>query len=264
MALFSGSVFSHALGLDTQIGVIFPDIPYDIESRWKKPALLTLLHGLTDNATGWARLTQAEYFAKVYNFVIVMPEVQRSQYCDMVYGGKYFTYVSEELPELAGAIFNLPTGKENTFIAGLSMGGYGSLKVALSSPERYGGVASFSGGVDTKNLVRMMLDPENERAAPGDIMAIFGTQDVDQIENTVFALARQVAARPDRPRLLQTCGTEDFLYDDNRRLKETLQQAGYGHTYLEWSGGHEWPFWNRSLELAMQFFRGEDVAAPAK
>ncbi|MBQ9941586.1 MAG: esterase family protein [Christensenellaceae bacterium] len=262
MALFRGDIFSKTMGLDTQVNVIFPDIPYDIESIYTEPKVLYLLHGLTDNASAWARLTQVEYFARLYNFIVVMPEVQRSMYWDMTYGPAYFTYVADELPSLAGSIFNLPQGKENTFIAGLSMGGYGSLKVAFSRPEKFAGAASFSGGVDVNGIIDTFCQPGNPHGSEKDLIAVFGPDYKEKELNDVFALGVKLAGDEDRPRLLQTCGTEDFLYEDNKRLKMALDGAGYGHTYLEWPGGHEWPFWNKSLELAMRFFRGQKVTAP--
>jgi len=260
MALFNGNVFSKSLKLDTQLNVIFPDIPYDVASPHRETNLLYLLHGLTDNATAWARLTQAEYFAKVYNYVIVMPEVQRSFYCDMAYGPAYFTYVADELPEICSGMFRLPQGRERTFIAGLSMGGYGALKVGFSRPEKFAGIGSFSGGMDVAAIAEMLM-AGGEHGDYKDVFAVFGREYQEKELNDVYRLGRELAQSPARPGLLQTCGTQDFLYEGNRRFKEELDAAGYGHTYLEWPGGHVWPFWNKSLELAMRFFRGEKVHA---
>ena len=83
MALFRGDIYSHALKLDTQLCVIFPDVPFNVVSPYKETKVLYLLHGLTDGATGWARLTNAEYLAMVNNYILIMPEVQRSFYTDM-------------------------------------------------------------------------------------------------------------------------------------------------------------------------------------
>ncbi len=260
MALFNGNIFSRALMLDTQINIIVPDIPYDIESPYKATHILYLLHGMTDNATAWARLTQAEYFAKVYNYIVIMPEVQRSFYCDMVYGPSYFTYVAEELPKICANIFRIPQGRENTFIAGLSMGGYGAAKIGFSQPEKFAGIACFSAGVDIRSIVDNMKK-EDRKDLEKDVVAIFGTDYEKQVVNDAHAMGAALAKDPNRPKLLQTCGQQDFLYEANKRFKETLDAAGYGHTYLEWPGKHEWPFWNKSLELAMRFFRGEEVHA---
>ncbi len=261
MALFSGNIFSNALKLDTQINVIFPDIPYDVISPYQEAKVLYLLHGLTDNATAWARLTQAEYFAKLYNFVLVMPEVQRSMYCDMEYGPAYFTYVADELPEICRGIFQIPQGRDNTFIAGLSMGGYGALKIGFSRPEKFAGIACFSAGMDVEMLMRDFLGGQSMHGDYKDVYAVFGKDYQAKEMNDAYRLGRELASDPARPRLLQTCGTEDFLYEGNKRFREELEAAGYGHTYLEWPGGHVWPFWNKSLELAMRFFRGQQVHA---
>ncbi|MBC8539088.1 hypothetical protein H8693_09100 [Christensenellaceae bacterium NSJ-63] len=265
MALFRGDIYSHALKLDTQLCVIFPDVPFNVVSPYKETKVLYLLHGLTDSATGWARLTNAEYLAMVNNYILIMPEVQRSFYTDMAYGPKYFTYIAEELPELVNKMFRIPQGKENTFIAGLSMGGYGACKIGFSKPENFGGIGCFSGGVDTEWVVGDFLKEKTEgdfadqNGDYKDVVAIFGPDYAEKDLNDVFRLGREQAKNPDRPRLLQTCGTEDFLYQGNAKFRKALEEAGYGHTYLEWKGAHEWPFWNKSLELAMHFFRGEEV-----
>lgn len=260
MALFNGNIFSKALMLDTQINVIVPDVPYDIVSSYKDMHTLYLLHGMTDNATGWARLTQAEYFAKIYNYIIIMPEVQRSFYCDMVYGPNFFTYVADELPEICSSIFNIPQGREKTYIAGLSMGGYGAAKVGFSRPEKFAGIGCFSAGVDLVSIVGGLKNG-GRKDLEKDIVAIFGNDYENAVQNDAHALGSALAKDPNRPKLIQTCGQQDFLYEANQHFKKTLEEAGYGHTYLEWTGRHEWPFWNKSLELAMRFFRGEEVHA---
>jgi S-formylglutathione hydrolase FrmB len=257
--MFNGNIFSKALMLDTQINVIVPDVPYDIVSPYEDVSVLYLLHGMTDNATAWARLTQAEYFAKIYNYIIIMPEVQRSFYTDMVYGPNYFTYVADELPEICAGIFKLPQGRKNTFIAGLSMGGYGAAKIGFSRPEKFAGIACFSAGIDLCSIIGGIK--EGRKDLEKDVIAIFGADYEKKVENDAHALGVALAKDPSRPKLLQTCGQQDFLYEANLRFKKTMEDAGYGHTYLEWAGKHEWPFWNKSLELAMRFFRGEEVHA---
>ena len=112
------------------------------------PRVLYLLHGLGGDCEEWTRFSKIEYYAKKYNFIIVLPEVGRSFYCDTAYGANYFTYVADELPAICGKWFRLDSRRENTFIAGESMGGYGAVKIGLSRPWRFSAIASLSGVLD--------------------------------------------------------------------------------------------------------------------
>lgn len=110
--------------------------------------VIYLFHGLTDNCTGWTRYTSVERYARDHSAAVIMPEVQRSYYTDMAYGMKYFTYVHDELPRLCRHMFGLSDKRELNYVMGLSMGGCGALKCALTTPERYAGCAAFSAVAD--------------------------------------------------------------------------------------------------------------------
>ena len=140
MAFFRCDVMSESLGMATSVLVTMPDTG-DLAAA----PVVYLLHGLTDNCTGWLRYTQAEHLARTHGAILIVPEVQRSFYTDMTYGLPYFTYVSEELPAVCRRMFGLGAAREKNYIFGLSMGGYGAMKCALTYPDRYAGAASFSG-----------------------------------------------------------------------------------------------------------------------
>ena len=112
--------------------------------------VIYLLHGLSDNCTGWTRLTGVERYAREHNAAVIMPEVQRSFYADMALGLRYFTYISQELPAFCRRTFGLSAARERNFVMGLSMGGYGALKCALTAPERYAGCGAFSSVTDIR------------------------------------------------------------------------------------------------------------------
>ena len=136
MPCFDGSIFSCALGMTTSLRISLPD-RFLIEQESAALPVLYLLHGLSDDHTAWSRRTSVERYAESAGIAVVMPEVQRSFYTDMVYGLRYFTYIAEELPALCRRLFPLSERREDTFIAGNSMGGYGALKAALRFPERF-------------------------------------------------------------------------------------------------------------------------------
>lgn len=259
MGLFSGDFYSESLRMTTQIKVIFPDLSNDVTPViGGTPRVLYLLHGLAANNGEWTRFSKIEYYAKKYNFIIIMPEVQRSFYCDTAYGPRYFTYVADELPAVCGRWFRLDQSKENTFIAGESMGGYGAVKVGLRRPERFGAIASLSGALDYAALNRQIMSGEWEDVLPTELQAVHGETGMPGKEDDVLALVRETAKNPDRPRLIQLCGTEDFLYEDNQTFRRIAGEAGYGHTYREGPGDHEWPYWDKAVQYAFQFFCGLD------
>ena len=248
MAQISANFKSEALGFHSHIEVIFP---------FHDPAaakVLYLLHGLSDNCTSWTRMTRIYHYAMSNNFIVVMPEVQRSFYADMVHGSKYFTYVTEELPQICEKIFNIHHTRDKTFVAGLSMGGYGAAKCALAKPEFYAACASFSGAMDMKARVEAAKTSSNPLVF-SEIKAILG-EDMIYPDNTdLFYLATEAAKLATKPKMLVTCGDDDFLLDDNRRFDAHMQALNYGHTYKEWPGQHTWDFWEECLPLAFEFFK---------
>ncbi len=260
MGLFRGDFYSDSLKMTTGVQVIFPENSNDVTPVISgTPRVLYLLHGLSGSCVEWTRFSKIEYYAKKYNFIIIMPEVQRSFYCDKPEGAKYFTYVSKELPAICGTWFRLNQSRENTFVAGDSMGGYGAVKAALRCPERFGGAAALSGVLDYPGFLRMILRGEWPDFLPEEVRALHPSGVCGE-EDDVIALVRGQAGNLDRPRLIQLCGTEDFLYGANQTFRQAAEAAGYGHTYIEGPGDHEWPYWDKAVQLAFQFFCGLDMA----
>src|SRR5690349_16517678 len=117
------------------------------------PPVLYLLHGLTDDHTAWHRYTSVARYAEAAGLAVVMPSAFHSFYADEVHGHAYWTFVSEELPAIVRSFFRVSDAPEDTFVAGLSMGGYGALKLALTHPDRYAAAASLSGALDIRYLI---------------------------------------------------------------------------------------------------------------
>jgi len=248
MAVFSGTVRSAELGMDTHLQVILPhDRPTEDQPRPCK--VLYLLHGLGGCCDSWCRNTNVERYARDRGVALISPEVQRSFYSDMHYGLRYFAYVSSELPRLCAQMFSVSAKREDTFIAGLSMGGYGALLCALTYPESYAAVASFSGAVDTKEITRNLMKPE----MVAEFTAVLGPGLTVPDEQDLICLAKK-AAKGSPPRVLMTCGEQDYLYDMNRRVCEELAAILPDYTFKSWQGAHEWDFWDKSICLALDFF----------
>jgi S-formylglutathione hydrolase FrmB len=174
----------------------------------------------------------------------------------MVYGGKYWQFVSEEVPALVRDTFPVSSEREDNFVAGLSMGGYGAFKLALTHPERYAAAASLSGAVDIREVVREKKDdPLNKDWLVG-MRNVFGDLGkVPDSKHDLFTLAKKVAKGNAKPRLFQCCGTEDFLYADNVRFRDAIRKLPLDLTYTEGSGEHNWAYWDRMIQdvLAWMF-----------
>ncbi len=217
---------------------------------------LYLLHGLSDDHTIWQRRTSIERYVDGLDLAVVMPAVHRSYYTDMVAGYHYWTFISEEVPYVAHSLFHLSQRREDTFVAGLSMGGYGAFKLALTFPERYCAAASLSGALDVDRMVR---DPQTDwlDEAPaifGDLAGVKGSP------NDLFYLAKKLAAsRGPKPRLYQWCGTEDFLYKDNVRFQERAQKLGLALDYSETPGTHAWKYWDQQIQAVIEWLAPEKL-----
>ncbi len=149
MALFQGNIFPKTLGFETQVYV---SLPYD-GHRYQKDGptkSLILLHGISDNASGWIRHGLADEFAARYNIAVIVPDGHKSFWLDMRHGGHYTEYLTGELPEMMGNMFHIPADPDHLMIAGLSMGGFGALHAALSEPGVFTAVGSFSGVTDIR------------------------------------------------------------------------------------------------------------------
>jgi len=179
-----------------------------------------------------------------------MPSVHRSFYTDMVHGGAYWTFISEEVPTVARSLFHLSERREDNYVAGLSMGGYGAFKLALRCPERFAAAASMSGALDLR-------EPPTERVDEWwRLMSnVFGAPEkVVGTHNDLFYLASELAGSgATRPRLYQCCGTEDFLYEDNIRFRDHARAIGLDVTYEEGPGEHEWGYWDQQIQRVLEW-----------
>lgn len=242
MILTEIKFFSEILGMRSTMNVLLPQT---------KPSYRTLylLHGHSDDHTAWQRWTSIERYVEGLNMAVVMPNVHLSFYTDMAHGGRYWTFVSEEVPALARSLFPLSAARADNFVAGLSMGGYGAFKLALAHPERFAAAASLSGAVDIRHVVNED-GPERDEAWLAGMRNIFGA-DLKQVadsQNDLRTLARSAAKAAEKPRLYQCCGTEDFLYQNNLSFRDFLRSLPLDLAYEEGPGEHTWAFWDKMIQ----------------
>lgn len=235
---------SQVLGQEQELKILLPH-PYLLQAG-SELAVLYLLHGYSDNQTAWARRTGVERYLEDSGkpLLIVMPNMQNYFYTDIVNGPRFFSYIAEELPRVLSAYFHPSQSREHTFVAGLSMGGYGAFKLALRYPERFSRAASFSGALA---MVSHREHAEGRTTQlSDDLRFIFG--DRVREEDDLIALLQRVA--PEHlPALYQSCGTADALYEENQVFLAAARQAKAPITYYEEAGiAHEWAFWDREIQ----------------
>lgn len=240
--------YSQVLRLGTSMRVLLPQPAPEPSPPHRKHPTLYLLHGLSDDHTTWHRRTAIERHAEPHGLAVVMPAVHRSFYADMAQGNRYWTFISEELPALARALFPLSDARDDTFVAGLSMGGYGAFKLAFTHPDRYAAAASLSGALDMMSSAQ-----QGDDAWRAELTQVFGDfRRLPGSGNDLFHLAeRLVGSGAPRPRLYQCCGTGDFLYPANLRFRAHAEALGLPLTYEEGPGEHEWGYWDRQIERVL-------------
>ncbi|MGI5243439.1 alpha/beta hydrolase [Dactylosporangium sp. CA-139066] len=246
MARVRCDFFSEALGFGTSMTVLLPQTAagqIGVSGRASDGDFPTLylLHGLSDDDTIWTRHTAIERYAAGLGLAVVMPQVHRSFYTDEVWGRPYWTFIAEELPRVARGFFRLSADPARTFVAGLSMGGYGAFKLALRHPDRFGAAASLSGVLDLAARAADLHRPEDPRMW----QRIYG--DPPAIEGTPDDLMHLLAGATTVPPLYVACGTEDPLYDGNVRFVEQCRAQAIPVTAEFSPGEHEWGYWDARI-----------------
>jgi putative tributyrin esterase len=247
--------FSETLGFHTTMYVLMPQRTLAEMKSKRAPKIRTLylLHGHSDDHTAWQRYTSIERYAEGLNLAVVMPAVHLSFYTDMAHGGKYWQFISEEVPTLVRDLFSLSAARKDNFVAGLSMGGYGAFKLALTYPDRYTAAASLSGATD----IREVVDAHgryNDKAWLEEMRTVFG--DLNKVpgsKHDLFALARRASKASVKPRLYQCCGTEDELHPDNLRFRESVRKLPLDLTYEEGPGEHNWAYWDAMIQRVLEW-----------
>ncbi|SDO83514.1 S-formylglutathione hydrolase FrmB [Nakamurella panacisegetis] len=245
MAHLRCDFYSDVLGLSTSMTVILPQqtttqIGLSGTARDGGHPTLYLLHGLSDDDTTWTRRTSIERYVSTMGLAVVMPQVHRSFYADEAHGNRYWTFLSEELPAVAESFFRLSPRREDTFVAGLSMGGYGAVKWALRCPERFAAAASLSGSLDIR-------DPQRWRDKPSIMKRVFGeSEDAVPTQEDVLALARRIDPNI-APSLYIACGQQDRLCESNELFVKTAESAGLAVTSKFTPGEHTWDLWDARI-----------------
>jgi S-formylglutathione hydrolase FrmB len=236
--------WSPTLGIHVAMNVIIPE---RVAPPWPT---FTLLHGLSDDHTIWHRRTRIEVYAESHPFLIVMPNGFRGFYTNNADGPDYLKYIVEDVRGVVERTFNVRRERSARAIGGLSMGGYGALRVGLARPDVYGSINSHSGALMYANWgaarQSSLKEPEYSR--------IFGERGEDT-DHDLLVLSRRCLENKTLPATLIDCGSEDFLIGQNRFFVDALQGMKYPHTYREFPGEHDWNYWDTHIQEALTFHR---------
>lgn len=252
MALTTVHWHSAILGKATTAQVILP------ETGCGPFATFYLLHGLSDDASLWLRRSRIEYYVRDLPLIVVMPDGYRSFYTRPQHGPDFACHIGVELPDFIERHFQARSERSARAIGGLSMGGYGALRIGLGHPDRFCSVNSHSGAVgwgahdlrEAGNINPVLRDrgPEFIR----ELRGIFG-DDPRGSDHDPSALALRALAAGNMPRVLLDCGTEDFLLPDNRALHSRWESEKIPHIYREFPGAHNWDYWDEHVRDALKF-----------
>jgi putative tributyrin esterase len=247
MAVLRVDFFSDALGVSTSMTVVLPQQTHTQVGLAGQlpdgpPPVLYLLHGMSDDCTTWLRRTSIERYVAPLGLAVVMPQVQRSYYHDEVYGGRYWTFLSEELPAVVQSFFRVSDRRQDTFVAGLSMGGYGAFRWALRHPERFAAAASLSGALNVAGQTTQRTRPEDPRLKE----RLFGETPVAGTDADLLHLV--AGADTDAlPALRAWCGSEDGLLPDNHTFAAACDDAGVPLELVVGPGDHDWAYWDARI-----------------
>ncbi len=255
MAKFTCNVISYTLKRTVDLTVIIPSptIPESFGMEGAGPShiapakypVLYLLHGMGNNHATWTGYSNVELYAEERNISVVMLSAENKAYINHPSGDQFYEFISKELPEFICAMFPVSDKREDTYIAGLSMGGYGSFVHALSRPEHFAAYGAFSAAVSMNPaFLSGKEEPMNPKYDP-------------------YSLARDIVEHSKQfPKAYIACGEEDFLYQDNLKFKDQLIEMGADITWISLPKfGHEWRFWDMQVEAFLDWIPRTDYYA---
>lgn len=237
--------------------VIVP-IKYN-EQKSQRYAVIYLLHGLTGHFDNWTNQSKLADYARNYDYIFVTPEGDNGWYTDSATApnDRYESYITQELIPEIDKNFRTVADRDHRAIAGLSMGGYGSIKFGLKNPEMFRLVGSFSGALQAASLNEKMLG-SGWKALTDSIMSVYAADDsTTRKANDVFKIVNEMPAEKVKnlPFIYLSCGTEDGLIATNRDFTKLLSDKKIPHEFRELPGIHNWVFWDAQIQQFLEVSR---------
>lgn len=236
--------------------IYLPERYFDKEESERRYPVIYLLHGLTGRFTDWPERTRLAEYLKEMDMIVVSVEGGNGWYTDSFTkeNDRYESYIVRELIPEVDTKFRTINRLEHRAIAGLSMGGYGALKFGFKYPESFVLAGSFSGALGAATL--------DERTAGSGIArsleAIFGPHGNETRKaNDLFDIVRRSSPEASKtwPFIYVDCGTEDFLFQNNRDFVSLLVEKKIPHEYRQLPGAHNWQYWDKQIEEFLRVAR---------
>jgi len=245
---------SKLVGKTLPYSVVLPIDYHQPGAKAKRYPVLYLLHGFTGHYDNWPTKTKLADYAALYPMIIVTPEGNNGWYIDSatVPTDKYETYIIEELIPDVQRRYRASAARDGRAIAGLSMGGYGAMKFGLKHPEMFAFAGSLSGAISAASWGEKQFDPGPIRDS---VMQTFGpANSPTRVANDVPQLAREFSSKSKTalPYLYIDCGTEDFLFKDNRDFVQLLIELKLPHEYRQLPGTHNWKYWDAQVQEVLR------------
>ena len=256
MARFNINFYSKSLCRNVSFNMFIPNDPRFGETQERKMKTVFYLHGYSGCAEDFWSFTD---LAEKYHFAMVMPNGENSFYLDAeATGAKYCTYVGEELIEYIRNTFGLAMEREDTFICGLSMGGFGALHTGLSYPQTFSKIVALSSALIVNELSKKKEGEGNEVANYEYYFRNFGNLAVLKKSNNdpEKLIDDLLAGNEKMPEIYMACGTEDFLLQENRDFHSFLENRQVKHVYTESKGIHDMVFWNEYFRKSAEWLFG--------
>jgi len=258
MALIQVNYVSNALQRTVPLQVILPVDKLTSDGRLpapKKYKTLYLLHGWLGNCTDWVSGTRIQRWAEESDLAVVMPSGDNAFYVNSPNPvNRYGDFIGQELVEVTRRMFPLSHKREDTFIGGLSMGGFGALRNGLNFPKTFGAVICLSGAVDILSAPKV-----GEDLVLGE--AMFGPlEEAVRSDKNPRVLIEKLKKAKVRPSIYLCCGTEDRLLPQSRAFRTLLEDAGFDLTYVEGPGNHNWDFWDTYIKKALDWLPLDDLS----
>lgn len=255
MAFLQANVYSNTLEMEVCVNVILPQqtekkIGTNSKGKTTDIPVLYLLHGMGGNHSVWGRRTSIERYVADLGLAVIMPSTDLAWYTDTQYDMNYWTFVSEELPEICQELFpQLSTKREKNFAAGLSMGGYGAMKLGLAKPEKFAAVASLSGAVNVTAGINDLLKVRSQSYWEG----IFGPVEtmVGSLNDPMFLLNQLIESGKEMPAFYLCCGEQDPLLLANKQMAEALAKGNANFEFHTGPGEHNWVFWDEWIQKVL-------------
>lgn len=237
----------HLAGMTVGFNVI---LPRDYATSTRRYPVLYLLHGYTDHYPAWVSYSRITDYARGYEEIIVMPEGDNGFYtnshedANLAWEG----FIMFDLIPYVDSHYRTVASRRGRAIAGLSMGGYGAMKLGLKHPDMFAATASLSGALAAARPREAHSDdPEFQKL----VANVFGPPDNPaRAQEDPFELVKKVPAET-RPQLYISVGSEDFLLQENRDFVKLLSEFKIPYQYREFPGKHEWPVWDREIQVVL-------------